>query len=166
MKENIVIRREEEKDYRETENLVREAFWNVYRPGCTEHFVLHCMRNNSAFVPELDFIMLLDGKEIGQVAYAWAEVKLSDGGILPVMTFGPIGILPEFKRGGRGSGRAVHHRQYRFLRQERLRSGKNQRHSLLGRPRRRLLSRKRTQKRLFKRKIRRLRRSRLIFCCG
>lgn len=102
MKENIVIRREEEKDYRETENLVREAFWNVYRPGCTEHFVLHCMRNNSAFVPELDFIMLLDGKEIGQVAYDWAEVKLSDGGILPVMTFGPIGILPEFKRRGYG----------------------------------------------------------------
>ena len=31
MKNNdIIIRREEEKDYRETENLVREAFWNVY----------------------------------------------------------------------------------------------------------------------------------------
>ncbi len=102
MKENISIRREEEKDYRETENLVREAFWNVYRPGCTEHFVLHCMRNNPAFVPELDLIMLLDGKEIGQVAYARAEVKLSDGGVLPVMTFGPIGILPEFKRRGYG----------------------------------------------------------------
>lgn len=103
MKNNdIIIRIEEEKDYRETENLVREAFWNVYRPGCTEHFVLHCMRNNPAFVPELDLIMLLDGKEIGQVAYARAEVKLSDEKILPVMTFGPIGILPEFKRKGYG----------------------------------------------------------------
>lgn len=102
MKENIIIRREEEKDYRETENVVREAFWNVYRSGCTEHYVLHCMRNNPAFVPELDFIMLLNGKVIGQVAYARAEVKLSDGEILPVMTFGPIGILPEYKRKGYG----------------------------------------------------------------
>lgn len=103
MKNNdIIIRREQETDYRETENLVREAFWNVYHPGCTEHFVLHEMRNNPDFVPELDFIMLLNGKEIGQVVYARSEVKLSDGGILPVMTFGPIGILPEFKRKGYG----------------------------------------------------------------
>lgn len=103
MKDNdIIIRREQETDYRETENLVREAFWNVYHPGCTEHFVLHEMRNNPDFVPELDFIMLLNGKEIGQVVYARSEVKLSDGGILPVMTFGPIGILPEFKRKGYG----------------------------------------------------------------
>lgn len=66
MKDNdIIIRREQETDYRETENLVREAFWNVYHPGCTEHFVLHEMRNNPDFVPELDFIMLLNGKEIG-----------------------------------------------------------------------------------------------------
>ena len=102
MKENIIIRIEEEKDYRETENLVREAFWNVYRPGCSEHFVLHEMRKSPDFVPELDFIMLLDGKEIGQVVYARSEVSLSDGGTLPVMTFGPIGILPEYKRKGYG----------------------------------------------------------------
>lgn len=102
MKENIIIRREEQKDYRETENVVREAFWNVYRPGCTEHYVLHCMRNNPAFVPELDFIMLLNEKVIGQVVYARSEVSLSDGEILPVMTFGPIGILPEYKRKGYG----------------------------------------------------------------
>ena len=34
------IRLEEKKDYREVENLVRESFWNVYKPGCAEHYVI------------------------------------------------------------------------------------------------------------------------------
>ncbi len=62
---NITIRLEEEADYRETENLTREAFWNVYCPGCKEHFVLHRYRQDPAFVPELDFVMELDGEMIG-----------------------------------------------------------------------------------------------------
>ena len=66
MKENIIIRLERENEYREVENLVRESFWNVYRPGCLEHYVLHKLRNDPAFVPELDFVMTLDGQLIGQ----------------------------------------------------------------------------------------------------
>ena len=62
MKENIIIRLERENEYHEVENLVRESFWNVYRPGCLEHYVLHQLRNDPAFVPELDFVMTLDGK--------------------------------------------------------------------------------------------------------
>ena len=57
MKENIIIRLERENEYHEVENLVRESFWNVYRPGCLEHYVLHQLRNDPAFVPELDFVM-------------------------------------------------------------------------------------------------------------
>ena len=63
---HYTIRREEEKEYREVENLVREAFWNVYRPGCLEHYVLHQLRSDPAFVPELDFVMEKDGQLIGQ----------------------------------------------------------------------------------------------------
>lgn len=101
-KENIVIRLETEADYRNTESLVREAFWNVYRPGCLEHYVLHCYRGDSAFVPELDFVMELDGKLIGQIIYVRSEIVCDDGRRIPIMTFGPIGIAPEYKRQGFG----------------------------------------------------------------
>lgn len=99
---NLVIRKEEEKDYRQTENLTREAFWNVYRPGCTEHYVLHCYRNDPAFVKELDFVMELDGEMIGQVIYVRSEIVAENGKKIPVMTLGPICIAPEFKRKGYG----------------------------------------------------------------
>lgn len=102
MDSNLIIRREEEKEYKNTENLVREAFWNVYREGCSEHYVLHCFRKDAAFVPELDLIMEKDGKPIGQVMYVRAEIDCDNGQKLPIMTFGPIGILPEFKRKGYG----------------------------------------------------------------
>ena len=102
MDENLIIRREEEKDYKTIENLVREAFWNVYREGCCEHYVLHCFRKDPAFVSELDLIMEKDGKPIGQVMYARAEIECDDGRKLPIMTFGPIGIAPELKRKGYG----------------------------------------------------------------
>ena len=99
---NIIIRHETKDDYRKTENLTREAFWNVYRPGCMEHYVLHCYRNDPAFVPELDYVMELDGEMIGQVFYVRAEIDGDDGRKVPIMTFGPIGIAPEYKRQGYG----------------------------------------------------------------
>lgn len=99
---NIIIRHETKDDYRNVENLTRESFWNVYRPGCTEHYVLHCYRNDPAFVPELDFIMELDGKLIGQIIFVRSEIDCDDGHRLPIMTFGPIGIAPEYKRRGYG----------------------------------------------------------------
>ncbi len=98
----IIIRNETEKDYRIVENLVRESFWNVYRPGCLEHYVLHHLRNNSAFVPELDFVMEKDGQIIGQNVFVKATIKSDDGRNIPIMTMGPICIAPEFKRQGYG----------------------------------------------------------------
>lgn len=98
----VIIRNEEEKDYKTIENLTREAFWNVYRPGAQEHYVLHCFRRDPAFVPELDFIMELNGEAIGQVIYVRSEIDCDDGKKLPVMTFGPISIAPAFKRKGYG----------------------------------------------------------------
>ena len=99
---NITIRPETESDNRAVENLTREAFWNVYRPGCMEHYVLHCFRTDPAFVPELDLVMELDGTLIGHIMYARSEIACSDGRALPIMTFGPISIAPEYKRQGYG----------------------------------------------------------------
>ena len=99
---NIMIRPETKEDYRAVENLTREAFWNVYRPGCMEHYVLHCYRNDPAFVPELDFLMELDGELIGQIIYVQSEIDCDDGRKVSIMTFGPIGIAPAYKRQGYG----------------------------------------------------------------
>ena len=99
---NIVIRLEKKEEYREVENLVRESFWNVYRPGCLEHYVLNRLRTDEAFVPELDFVMEKDGKLIGQNMFMRAKILADDGRDIPIMTMGPIGIAPEFKRQGYG----------------------------------------------------------------
>lgn len=99
---NFIIRREIPQDYFAVENLVRESFWNVYRPGCTEHYVLHCFRDDPAFVPELDLVMELNGELIGQVIYIRSHILCSDGQKLPILTFGPIGIAPKYKRQGYG----------------------------------------------------------------
>ena len=96
------IRLERPEDYREVENLTREAFWNVYRPGCLEHFVLNQYRTNPDFVADLDFVMEEDGKIIGHVMYSKAEIVLDSGEIFPSWTFGPISIHPDYKRKGYG----------------------------------------------------------------
>ena len=96
------IRLETPEDYREVEELTREAFWNVYRPGCVEHFVLHHYRSNPDFIPELDFVMEEDGRIIGHVMYSKAEIICEDGSVLPAWTFGPISIHPDYKRKGYG----------------------------------------------------------------
>ena len=101
--EKITFRNETPADYRAVENLTREAFWNVYKPGCDEHFVLHSFRTRSDFVPELDIIMEENGVLIGHVMFARAEIKLNNGKTLPIMTFGPISIAPDFKRKGYGT---------------------------------------------------------------
>ncbi len=99
---DIVIRRETEADHRQVENLVRESFWNVYRPGCVEHYVLRRLRNDPAFVKELDLVMEKDGRLIGQNMFMRASVKADDGRDIPIMTMGPICIAPELKRRGYG----------------------------------------------------------------
>ena len=99
---NITIRLERKEEYREVENLVRESFWNVYRPGCLEHYALNQLRSDEAFIPELDFVMELDGQIIGQNMFMQAEIKADDGRTIPIMTMGPICIAPELKRKGYG----------------------------------------------------------------
>jgi len=101
-KNDYIIRLERKEEYREVEHLVRESFWNVYRPGCLEHFVLNQLRNDPAFVPELDFVLEKDGVVIGQNMFMRAVIKADDGRDIPIVTMGPICIAPEFKRQGYG----------------------------------------------------------------
>lgn len=96
------IRLEKKEDYNIVENLVREAFWNVYRPGCYEHYVLHVLRDDDNFVKELDFVMEKDGKIIGQNVFMKTHIDTDDGNKLEVLTMGPICISPEYKRQGFG----------------------------------------------------------------
>ena len=102
MKDSIIIRTEKEKEYREVENLVRESFWNVYRPGCLEHYVLHQLRKDAAFVPELDFVMEANGQIIGQNMFMKAFIQADDGRKISIMTMGPICIVPDLRRKGYG----------------------------------------------------------------
>ena len=100
--DNCILRLEKKEDRSTVENLVREAFWNVYRPGCSEHLVIHVLRDDPAFVKELDFVMEQDGRLIGQNMFMETIIEADDGRVIPVLTMGPICITPELKRRGYG----------------------------------------------------------------
>ena len=103
MKNDCIIRVETPQDHRAVEELTREAFWNVYRPGCWEHCVLHRFRDRHDFVPELSLVLERDGIILGHVMYARAVLTLEEGGTLPIMTFGPVSIHPDHQGAGLGS---------------------------------------------------------------
>ena len=98
----LIIRHERKEDYRNVENLIRESFWNVYRPGCSEHYVMHVLRDDPAFIKELDFVMEKDGLLIGQNMFMKTVINADDGTDVPVLTMGPICITPKLKRKGYG----------------------------------------------------------------
>ena len=101
-KNDYNIRLERNEEHRAVEHLIRESFWNVYRPGCLEHYVIHELRKDPAFVKELDFVMEQDGRLIGQNMFMRAVIKADDGRDIPIMTMGPICICNELKRKGYG----------------------------------------------------------------
>ena len=101
-KNDCIIRLERKEERRQVENLIREAFWNVYRPGCLEHYVIHRLRNDPAFVTELDFVMEKDGQIIGQNIFMRASITCDNGTQLPILTMGPICIHPAYQGMGYG----------------------------------------------------------------
>jgi len=103
---NIIIRLETEEDYRETENVVREAFWDVYQPGCDEHLILHKLRKSQAFVEELDFVACdtsENSKIVGNIVYSEAKVSNNQNQEYTVLCLGPLSILPSYQGKGIGS---------------------------------------------------------------
>lgn len=107
MKE-VIIRPETEKDYEAVENLTREAFWNVYKPGADEHYFVHTMRNHPDFIPELAFVLEKDGEIIGNIMYTKAWLEDEEGKRKEILSFGPICISPRYQRQG-GSRLLIEH---------------------------------------------------------
>lgn len=87
-------------EFRATEELTREAFWNHFQPGADEHFIAHSLRKSQDYVPELDLVASIDGQLVGSIVYSKAKIVTNDGRTLDVLTFGPLGVLPAFRRQG------------------------------------------------------------------
>lgn len=98
----IQIRNETENDYQIVEDITRKAFYNMYMPGCVEHYLVHIMRRHEDFIPELDFVIELDGRVIGNVMYTRASLTDENGEKKEILTFGPVCITPEYQRNGYG----------------------------------------------------------------
>lgn len=98
----LTIRNEQPDDYAVVEEITRKAFYNLYVPGCFEHYLVHIMRSHPDFIPELDFVLELDGRVIGNVMYTKARLVDEQGTEKEILTFGPVSILPEFQRHGYG----------------------------------------------------------------
>ena len=105
---SMEIRREQEQDHRAVETLTRDAFWDLYKPGCDEHLVLHKMRHVPAFVPELDFVATIDDVVVGNIVYSKAKVVDGQGKEHEVLCMGPLGVLPAYQKQGIGSALIAH----------------------------------------------------------
>ena len=104
----ITIRNEEERDYKVVEEITRKAFYNLYIPGCAEHYLVHTMRGHEDFIPELDFVIELDGQVIGNIMYTKSWLTDEAGEEKEILTFGPVSILPEYQRMGYGKSLMEH----------------------------------------------------------
>lgn len=99
---NIVIRHESENEYKLVEGITRDAFWNLYFPGCDEHFVVKKIRDHKDFIPELSFVIELDGRLVGSIFYTHSKVVSADGTEYKTISFGPVCIHPDVHRIGLG----------------------------------------------------------------
>ena len=98
----FIIRNVRKDDYDAAERITRDAFYNLYVPGCVEHYLIHTMHSHPDFIPELSFIAELDGEMIGSIMYTRARIVDDDGNELQVATFGPVSIAPVHQRKGYG----------------------------------------------------------------
>ena len=96
--DNLKIRLETQADYRAVEELTREAFWNVYKPGADEHYFVHMMRSHPDFIPELAFVLELDGEIIGNIMYTKAWLQDESGNRKEILSFGPLCVAPKYQR--------------------------------------------------------------------
>ena len=96
------IRLETKDDYEYVENMIRRSFYNVYMPGCIEHFIAKQIRNHKDFIKELDFVLEVDGKIVGNIMYTKSILKDEQGNQKDILTFGPVCIEKEYQRKGYG----------------------------------------------------------------
>lgn len=100
---DISIRLEEEKDFKSVEYMTREAFWDLYKPGCDEHLLVNKIRKVSAFVKELDFVAYNKDTVVGNIIYSKAKVLNKENKEFEVLCMGPITVLPSYQKQGIGS---------------------------------------------------------------
>ncbi len=100
---NISIRPEEENDFKNVEHMIREAFWDLYQPGCVEHLIAHNMRKSPDFVKELDYVACDGDMIVGNIIYSRAKVINDENKEFEVLCMGPLGVLPSYQKKGIGS---------------------------------------------------------------
>ncbi len=99
----ILIQRTKTKDFLITENITRETFWNLFKPGCDEHLVLHNLRKSNCYISNLDLVALSDNKIIGHIITTKANVTDIQNKEHQVLCVGPISVLPDFQKKGIGT---------------------------------------------------------------
>jgi len=104
----VVLRNEMKDDYRRVEEITREAFWNLYVPGCNEHYLAHVMRNHKDFVKDLDFVAFADDHLVGNIMYTKSSIEDENGREIETISFGPVSVLPEYQKKGIGSSLIRH----------------------------------------------------------
>ncbi len=113
--EGLVIRAEVPADHRAVEEMTREAFWNVYAPGCEEHYLVHCLRTHPDFIPGLALVAQLEGRLVGNVMYAKCRLTDEEGREKEILPFGPLTVHPDYQR--RGIGKALLKRSFDIARE-------------------------------------------------
>ena len=98
----LTIRREAAADRQTVEDVTRRAFYNLYIPGCVEHYLVRVMRDHEDFIPELDLVAELDGQVVGNIMYTKAKLADEQGSVKDILTFGPLCVAPEHQRKGIG----------------------------------------------------------------
>ncbi|NLR10349.1 MULTISPECIES: GNAT family N-acetyltransferase [Lactobacillaceae] len=98
----LTIRHEQPADWLEVERMTRAAFWNLYMPGCVEHYLAHQLRSHADFIAPLDLVLTLDGEIVGNIMYTRARLTDERGQEKSILTFGPLCVRPGYQRRGYG----------------------------------------------------------------
>ena len=105
---DLLIRNEVQEDYRQVEELTREAFWNLHIPGCNEHYLVHIMRSHPDFLSELDFVAVFENKIVGNIMFTKSRLTNEFNQSMDTITFGPVSVLPKYQKKGIGSALITH----------------------------------------------------------
>lgn len=99
---NVVIRKETEQDIYQVNNLIRDAFWNLFEPGCTEHYLAHVIRKSDDYINDFSLLACIDNQVVGVIMYTRSTIVQSNK-MIPVLTFGPLAVDPLWQKQGIGA---------------------------------------------------------------
>ncbi|MBN2670267.1 MAG: N-acetyltransferase [Deltaproteobacteria bacterium] len=114
----LIIRHETESEHRTVEELTRDAFWNLYFPGCDEHYLVHILRDHPDYLPELSFVAELDGEVVGMIMYTRSWLIDENNCKKEIVSFGPLCVHPAHQR--KGIGRALLNHSANILRRKNI----------------------------------------------